>query len=516
MTNATAAGPSYGIIDVIFGTKPEEQKEADGQELMPFMNLIKALKEKSEDKDNASSWTDEETASGKSAVDYRAVGMPGMYPPQGGSMDQLLVKGEVATGENSDGVLAKAASLPKLKTIDPRLVNGMLEASSLLPLTKEEQNLLTEVNKKIEQQNAVISRLPAQSGLALAKGENLGSEAADVLEDPQKLQLLNELNRKGVDPAGIRKAEMMRMAENPEQSAALEKAGKFLSTESYLQMHDQLSKNPGKSGANEKRLEIAEAENPLQMIRETKSDSSMLTGDEKSKEFLGNSEKNLLTDLKPGRSMGKLEPGLNFAAGLLEAQRSSESQIKDIQLPSANPQEMKGILTGEVNQGVSLQALKGGGEMRLIIHPEQLGEVKLHVGTKEGKVEVKITTENEEVAKVIRGGSNELENSLRDQNLSLTKFDVSVADGGVASLDNGKGSLSDQFLQQQNPQNNFSGMFSRDDSQSSRWENQSGQGNTRDNSGGTMAQENESRQSSSFSKQTTRAKDSSRKLDVVA
>jgi flagellar hook-length control protein FliK len=154
--------------------------------------------------------------------------------------------------------------------------------------------------------------------------------------------------------------------------------------------------------------------------------------------------------------------------------------------------------------------------MRLIIYPEQLGEVKLHVGTREGKVEVKITTENEDVAKVIRGGSRELETSLRDQNLSLTKFDVSVADGGVASLDNSKGSLSDQFLQQQNPQNNFSGMFGRDDSQSSRWENQSGQGNTRDNSSGFMAQENESKRSSSFSKQTTRAKDSSRKLDVVA
>lgn len=516
MTNATAAGPSYGIIDVIFGTQQEEPKEADGQELMPFMNLIKALKEKSEDKDNASSWTDEETASGKSAVDYRAVGMPGMYPPQGGSMEQLLVKGEVATGENSDGVLAKAAALPKLKTIDPQMVNGMLEASALLPLTKQEQNLLMEVNKKIEQQNAVISRLPAPGGLALAKGENLGSEAADVLEDPDKLQLLKELNRKGVDPNVIRKAEAMRVAENPEQAATLEKTGKFLSTESYLQMHDQLAKTPGKSGANEKRLEVAEGSNPLQMIREAKSDASLLTGEDKSKEFLGNPEKHLLADPKPGRSLGKLEPGLNFAAGLLEAQRSSESLTKDIQLPSANPQEMKGILTGEVNQGVSLQALKGGGEMRLIIHPEQLGEVKVHVGTKEGKVEVKITTENEDVAKVIRGGSRELETSLRDQNLSLTKFDVSVADAGVASLDNGKGNLSDQFLQQQNPQNNFSGMFSRDDSQSSRWDNQSSHGNTRDNSSAFVAQENESKRSSSFSKQTTRAKDSSRKLDVVA
>lgn len=506
IANATAAGPSYGILDVIFGSKSAESKEADGQELAPFMNLIKALKEKSEDKENAGSWTDEETASGKSAVDYRAVGMPGMFPPQAGSMEQLA-----ASAQAMELAAKETASMPKLKTIDPKLVNGMLEASSLLPLTKEEQNLLSEVNQKIEQQNATLSKLQATKGLALAGGElSNHSEAANVLQDPGKLDLLRALNRKGLDPEGIKGAE------SSGQNGALDKAGKFLSTESYLQMHDQIAKAGNKSSAGDKQTDMDNGQLPIGMSKDAKMDSSFLTGDDKAKDFLGNSEKNLLSEMKPGRASTKLDPSLNFAAGLLGAQNASDSQVKDIQLPSANPTEMRGILTGEVNQGVSLQALKGGGEMRLIIHPEQLGEVKLHVGTKDGKVEVKITAENEEVAKVIRSGSKELEASLKDQNLSLTKFDVSVADG-VASLDNGKGSLTDQFLQQQNPQNSLSNMFSRDDGQSSRWDNQNSHGNARDGSGGAMAQENENRRnSSSFSKQTERAKDSSRKLDVVA
>lgn len=500
IANATAAGPSYGILDVLFGSQSGESKEADGQELAPFMNLIKALKEKSEDKESAGSWTEEETASGKSAVDYRAVGMPGMFPPQAGSVDQLMA--------NANAV-QEAAAMPKLKTIDPKLVNGMLEASSLLPLTKEEQKLLTEVNQKIEQQNTALSKLQSAQGLSLVGGElSSNSEAATVLEDPRKLELLRELNRKGVDPEGIK------VAEGSGQNGAPEKAGKFLSTESYLQIHDQMAKAGPKSASNDSTVDNAQL--PMGMNREAKVDSSLLGGDDKAKDFLGNSEKNLFSEMKPGRPNVKMDPNLNFAAGLLGAQNASESQVKELQLPTANPTEMKSILTGEVNQGVSLQALKGGGEMRLIIYPEQMGEVKLHVGTKDGKVEVKITAENEEVAKVIRSGSKELETSLKDQNLSLTKFDVSVADG-VASLDNGKGSLTDQFLQQQNPQNSHSNMFSRDDSQSSRWDNQNGHGNTRDNSGGAMAQESENRRSSSsFSKQTERAKDGSRKLDVVA
>ena len=42
--------------------------------------------------------------------------------------------------------------------------------------------------------------------------------------------------------------------------------------------------------------------------------------------------------------------------------------------------------------------------------------------------------ENEEVAKMIRGGSKDLEASLKDQNLSLAKFEVTVSDSSsVAS-----------------------------------------------------------------------------------
>src|SRR4029077_7927749 len=111
-------------------------------------------------------------------------------------------------------------------------------------------------------------------------------------------------------------------------------------------------------------------------------------------------------------------------------------------------------------------------EMRLVIHPDDLGEVKLKVGTKNGKVEVQVMAENEDVAKMIRAGSKELEASLKSQNLSLAKFEVSVSDASSVVSTDTKSGLNEQFLSQ-NQQQHKSSAFAQgslgDDSRGARW-----------------------------------------------
>ncbi len=46
MSNATAAGPSRGLLDMLFGAKGAEEAGKDGQEFGGLMDLIKALKDK--------------------------------------------------------------------------------------------------------------------------------------------------------------------------------------------------------------------------------------------------------------------------------------------------------------------------------------------------------------------------------------------------------------------------------------------------------------------------------------
>jgi flagellar hook-length control protein FliK len=174
---------------------------------------------------------------------------------------------------------------------------------------------------------------------------------------------------------------------------------------------------------------------------------------------------------------------------------------------------MRPTLLNEVNQGVSLQALKGGGEMRLVINPPELGEIKLQIGTKNGKVDVQVTAQNESVASVIRSGSKELERSLRDESLSLTKFDVTVTpDAPVAATDT-RNSLSDQFLQQ-NQQNGFL-QAGADDKGFNRWD---GNQNQRQGSNAGSMAEDQGRNTASRpdSSRTTPSRDTTRRLDVVA
>ena len=188
-------------------------------------------------------------------------------------------------------------------------------------------------------------------------------------------------------------------------------------------------------------------------------------------------------------------------------------------IQSTNPMEVRNTLVGEVNQSVSLQALKGGGEMRLVINPEDMGEVKLQVASKNGKVEVRVTAENENVAKLIRSGSQELEGSLKSQNLVLTKLEVTVSEGVSASSDS-KGSSGDQlFQQQQQPNQDFSRGFnsSSSDRGFAQW---NGDGdNPRSYQSYSGNYENEGRSGSPVSAATSqraRYSDSSRRLDVVA
>lgn len=154
--------------------------------------------------------------------------------------------------------------------------------------------------------------------------------------------------------------------------------------------------------------------------------------------------------------------------------------------------------------------------MRLVIHPEALGEVKLKISTRsDGKVEVQVSAQNDDVAKIIRGGSKELESSLRDQNLTLAKFDVSVtADAPVASTDT-RASLSDQFMpNQQNAQQSFSQAGSEQGQRFAQWEGNQQPG--RQFSSPEMSSGGNNKSGSALPAQKNPSRDGSRRLDVVA
>ena len=152
--------------------------------------------------------------------------------------------------------------------------------------------------------------------------------------------------------------------------------------------------------------------------------------------------------------------------------------------------------------------------MRLVLNPDDMGEVKLKISTKNGKVEVQVTADNNDVAQTIRGGSKDLEASLKEQNLTLSKFEVTVTDSvsTVASLES-KPSLNEQFLSQQNQQ--FGQGANADDGRNNRWDNNNG--NRQGATYASLAEDdgrNSPKSASYVPKQP--ARDSSRRLDISA
>lgn len=504
MSNATAAGPSYGLLDVIFGGKTEEGAETDGQGFMPMMELIKALNGKNQDEETGNR-TDKEIAPGKDAVDYGLVGMPGMLP---NLLMAQAAKAEAAQGEGAQaGELAanKLQAMPGGKllaameqaapgAVDPALVNRMLQEKSLPPLTPEEAKLLTQVNGK----------------LAKAMGADASAEAAPdekaAPADPREAALAKELAKKGIDQTQVK---------GEGAPAAGAAPNKMLSTEAYMQMHERFT--GAKQAKNEtesaKRLGGEEAVNAA-TAKDATLPKQVNAASEKGSDLFGKAEHKLPELMKGEKGAPKLST-VPFEAGLLHATKA-DLDTRDLVLDSTKPAEIREALLGEVSQGVGFHAVKGGGEMRLVIHPEALGEVKLKISTRsDGKVEVQVSAQNDDVAKIIRGGSKELESSLRDQNLTLAKFDVSVtADAPVASTDT-RASLSDQFMpNQQNAQQSFSQAGSEQGQRFAQWEGNQQPG--RQFSSPEMSSGGNNKSGSALPAQKNPSRDGSRRLDVVA
>lgn len=504
MSNATAAGPSYGLLDVLFGGKTEEGAEADGQGFMPLMEMIKALNGKNQEEETGNR-TDKEIAPGKGVVDYSAVGMPGMLP-------NLLMAQQVAAAAQGEGAQTAEQAATKLQAmpggkllaamekaapgaVDPALVNRMLQEKSLPPLSPEEAKLLTQVNGKLAQV------------MEANASEKVAPDAKAAPADPREAALAKELAKKGIDPTQVKGDSAQTAGAAP---------NKMLSTEAYVQMHERFT--GAKQAKNE--LETAKRLGGEEAVSAASAKDAALpkqvnAASEKGSDLFGKAEHKLPELMKGEKGAPKLST-VPFEASLLHATKA-DLDTRDVVLDSTKPAEIREALLGEVNQGVGFHAVKGGGEMRLVIHPEALGEVKLKISTRsDGKVEVQVQAQNDDVAKIIRGGSKELESSLRDQNLTLAKFDVNVtADAPVASTDT-RASLSEQFVpNQQNAQQGFSQAGSEQGQRFAQWEGNQQPGRQFSSPEMSSGGNNNSRSAMSPA-QKNPSRDGSRRLDVVA
>lgn len=96
--------------------------------------------------------------------------------------------------------------------------------------------------------------------------------------------------------------------------------------------------------------------------------------------------------------------------------------------PILNGNEVaKPMAVPELIQNARIMVRDGGGEMKVTLTPEGLGEVAMKVSVDNGRVNVQMITESDEAKKMIEKGLVDLKSSLHANNLSLDSIKVDTA-----------------------------------------------------------------------------------------
>lgn len=144
------------------------------------------------------------------------------------------------------------------------------------------------------------------------------------------------------------------------------------------------------------------------------------------------SVKGLLEDLTSGKDSDD-DSEYSSDASYLAAGLAGDVKDKNIAAPSA---EFQAQLTKAAKEPMSVPDLvdkaqimihEGGGEMKVTLTPDGMGEVAMKVSVHDGKVQVQMITESDEAKKLIERQLGDLKSSLHANDLKLDTIKVDTA-----------------------------------------------------------------------------------------
>lgn len=143
---------------------------------------------------------------------------------------------------------------------------------------------------------------------------------------------------------------------------------------------------------------------------------------------------------------GQLEEGFTGIGSLAAAQNPNgqlvdgvkAAEVKQMNLHVTQGAGAQERLSSDALSGLSTNlrsfAQQGGGEVRIKLHPENLGELHLRVSTRGDQVGLHIQASDERARKLIEDSMSHLKESLAGHNLSLSRVDIAVAPGAGQSM----------------------------------------------------------------------------------
>lgn len=197
--------------------------------------------------------------------------------------------------------------------------------------------------------------------------------------------------------------------------------------------------------------------------------------------------------------------------GMLQGQGFDiQNQGKDMKLAQAPKFELSMQPTEQqeasnikelINQAQFLSK-KGGGEMKIALNPEGLGEIQMKVAVQNGEVNVEMLAESSEAKKLLEKGLGELKSSLASHKLNVENIKVDFQGEISKHLDD----------QQREAERNFQQQFL----ENFRQENGGFRRSFGDPGGISLGKDKEGEESDRLQTQSVKPKRSDKRLDLVA
>ena len=171
---------------------------------------------------------------------------------------------------------------------------------------------------------------------------------------------------------------------------------------------------------------------------------------------MGSSEKSILEEMKAKSSDHK---SAKLEGSPLAALSADPAPLKDLKaLGPAVPVAGAAIAVPNTEKDVNIQALmkqaqflikKGGGEMKVEMSPEGLGNIHLKVMLQDGKVNVQMAAESNEAKKAVESSLSELRSNLSAHKLSVDQVKIDVV-SNVNADNQARDNMNNPNSQQQN------------------------------------------------------------------
>lgn len=110
----------------------------------------------------------------------------------------------------------------------------------------------------------------------------------------------------------------------------------------------------------------------------------------------------------------------------LSFEKILDAPVKETSASSVKAQPIAAEVQEKVQAGIKVSVEQGGGEVKMKLNPESLGEVRIKLNVSSGVVRAEITVENPEVKRIIESDSSFLRDSLGSHGLTLDKCVIEV------------------------------------------------------------------------------------------